>query len=333
MRSLIQPSTGTSEKHALTNHAHLNCLRIDARFVDELGPLEAALVEQWAALASLENASTEQYVAHPNAAEIAQSGLDWFSGCVDDSVRCHILSRRVALDPVDDCGNPLTLSVRLRDNDIPYVDYIKCIGHDLPDSNLDTCNCLQKRRWELSIVDAIEVVKDVLLPDQQQAVDALVCQGRLRVVDSLGLGNLCTMTSVGALIQLEAHEGIVDVLSLAHEVGHALDFELRWGKGDYWPPDIVESEAVAIDMEFRFEGYVAKREQFYGPWHIALHQFELGLYKMQEIAPVELDELWQRWMSCFNAQPGGWRHIQHFYTSPFYLVCYPLALMSLGRLM
>lgn len=331
IRALIKPLTAANESNTLINQAHLNCLRIDGRFADELGPLETVLGDQWSVLASLENTNARKYVPHPNATAIAQSGLDWFSNCVDDAVRCKILTRRVAMDPVNDNGLPLTLSMRLEENDIPYADYIKLIGRAAPESNLSTNNRLEQYLWALPVADAVEVVMAILLPKQQQAMDALINQGRLRVVDPLGLGNVCTMTGAGALIQLESKSGIIDVLSLAHEVGHALDFEQRWRKGDYWPADIVESEAVAMAMEFRFDGYAAHRERFYGPWHIALHQFELGLYNMPIIAPVELDELWQRCMSCFNAQPGDWRHIQHFYTSPFYLVCYPLALMSLGR--
>lgn len=324
IRSLIEPNMGALERDALINFAHLNCLRVDGRFANQVGPLKAVLDEQRASLVSLD----DDYEPHPNAMAIAQSGRDWLSSCMDDSVRCRILSRRVALDPIADHGLPLTLHMRLQDNDILDVDYFKLIS-DFSSSRSEGGNLgVTQSLWELPAFDAIEAVKIVLLPEQQQALGALISEGRLRLVESINLGNLCIMTACGAFVQLAIRSNLVEVLSFAHEIGHALDFEQRWRRGDYRPVEIVQSEAIAMEMEFRFDEYLAHRQHFYGPWHVALHRFELGLYDIPEITPPRLDQLWRSFTSNFGVEQGGWRKIQHYYTSPFYLMCYPLALAN-----
>ena len=191
--------------------------------------------------------------------------------------------------------------------------------------------------WRLPIAEAIVVVQNTLTLMSQKRLHGLIHQGRLRLTSGLGIGNVCVISSAGAFIALEAERGVVDVLALSHEVGHALAVEQQWHQGNYWPDEVVKSEAAAIAMEFHVleksfspEHYHHDLKQgrhlFYGPWHLALHRFELGLYSMANISPKTLDHLWQECTHMFGTAMDGWRHIQHVYTSPFYLVCYPLAL-------
>jgi len=293
------------------------------------------LREQLAYLTATGESVAEQYCSHPNGLAIAESGRRWLSDCVDDDLRCQMLARRVALDPLVNQSLPLALSLRLQDNNVALSQYLQLFDRHYLHDGVGPINSTP---WKLPIGEAIAVIQSALPALGQRRLGNLIQQGRLRMVAGTSVGNLCIMTSAGAFIQLAANNQLVDVLAFAHEVGHALDLEQRWQQLDYWPVGIVASEAAAIAMEFHLlaknqnmQNYTNKlkqqRRQFYGPWHLALHQFELGLYGMEIIDPQSLDRLWQDYTHHFKAAAGGWRNIQHLYTSPFYLICYPLALV------
>jgi len=332
--SLCIPMPQICESHALINQAHLTVLELDGRFSEQAKPLHKVLYEQYAALTLKEglNASVDQ--VHPNAQAIAASGRRWLDKNVDDTMRCDILTQRVALDPLDQQGMPLTLRIRLFDSGISPLYYVQVIQQTA--FNEGAGPSLNKP-WRLPIAEAIVVVQNTLTPMSQKRLHGLIHQGRLRLTSGLGIGNVCVISSAGAFIALEAEQGVVDVLALSHEVGHALAVEQQWHQGNYWPDEVVKSEAAAIATECHVldkslypKHYCDDRKQalhqFYGPWHLALHRFELGLYGMANISPKTLDHLWQECTHMFGAETDGWKYIQHYYTSPFYLICYPLAL-------
>jgi len=336
--SLCNPMTQMCESHALINQANVTVLQLDGRFSEQVKELHSVLHEQYTTLVLKEGINTSVDRVHPNAQAIANSGRRWLSNNLDDNMRCDILIQRVALDPLDQQGMPLTLSLRLFDNGISHLNYAQALQRPSFDNGIDFC---LGRPWHLPIIEAIAVIKKSLSPAPKKRFYRLVQQGRLLLTSNAAIGNFCVTSSAGAFIQLNAKQGVVDVLALSHEVGHALDFETRWQQGHYNPPDVVKSEAAAITMEFHVlnkslnsyhygHDLKHKRSLFYGAWHQALHQFELGLYTMTPINPENLDKLWEESTHQFGINRVSWRDIQHFYTSPFYLICYPLALSKTG---
>ena len=121
--SLCTPMPQVCESHALINQANLTVLHLDGRFSEQAKPLHKVLHEQYAALTLKEdlNASVDQ--VHPNAQAIAASGRRWLDTSVDDTMRCDMLAQRVALDPLDQQGIPLTLRIRLFDSGISPLHY------------------------------------------------------------------------------------------------------------------------------------------------------------------------------------------------------------------
>ena len=329
-KSMVQ----MSESHALINRANLTVVQLDPRFTHSAQQLRDVLNSQYAALAREEDVNSLGYMVHPNAQAIAASGQRWLAPGIDDKVRCNILKERVALDPLDKLGMPLTLTMRLFDGGISHSHYTELLQRAPINNGADL---VSGGAWLLPIDEAITVIQAALLPVQQKQLNELIEQGRLQLISGSELGNFCVISSLGAFIRLEAEYDKVDVLALSHELGHALDLEQRWHQGSYEPIEVIEREAAAIAMEFlvldKSQNLIhyqndLKRTQcrFYGPWHVALHQFELGLYGMAHISPKKLDRLWLVCTGSLGSRKGGWRAIQHFYTSPFYLICYPLAL-------
>jgi len=273
---------------------------------------------------------------HPNAHAITSNGRRWLEAPLTDTKRCDILAQRVALDPMPKANMPLTLMCRLASSNITQATY----NHLYQESKQASLRVVSLKHaapatWALPIEQALGIVSKALNTHDKSRLNKLVDQGRLSLVAlNTMLGNVCVMSSAGALIQLEHKLHAVDVIALSHEVGHALHMEHRWHQGLYWPADVVTSEAQAINMELQVlsetlhpKRALLKQAQvtFYGPWHWVLHQFELGLYALSTITPDQLDYLWHQCTHAFAAPACGWRHVQHLYSSPFYLVCYPLA--------
>ena len=337
IQALCKPMVQMCESHALINRANLTVVQLDPRFTRSTQQLRDVLHSQYAALVREEDVNSLDYMVHPNAQAIAASGQRWLAPGIDDRVRCNILKERVALDPLDKLGMPLTLTMRLFDGGISHSHYMELL-QPAPINN--GADLVSGGAWILPIDEAIAAIQAALLPVQQKQLNELIKKGRLQLISGSELGSFCVISSLGAFVRVEAEHDKVDVLALSHELGHALDLEQRWHQGSYEPVEVIEREAAAIAMEFLVLDESQKlihcqndlkRTQcrFYGPWHLALHQFELGLYSMVHISPKELDRLWMACTLSFGAGKGGWRAIQHYYTSPFYLICYPLALRSL----
>jgi hypothetical protein len=342
MQSLLSPKAGQGESDLLINHANLTALQLDGRFATHIHVLQQQFDVQAHQLQATPQASDA--TLHPHAHAIASNGRRWLEAPLTDTKRCDILAQRVALDPMAKANMPLTLMCRLAASNIAQEKY-----NQLYQQSKQAGQCTGSFKptttpyWALPIEQAIGIVRKALNTHDKQRLNELVDQGRLRLVAfntmENSLGNVCVMSGAGALIQLEHKLRVVDVLALSHEMGHALHMEHRWQQGLYWPADVVTSEAQAIAMELHVLNKTQHPKQallkqaqitFYGPWHWALHQFELGLYALPAIAPDHLDQLWNQCTKALGAPTGGWRHVQHLYTSPFYLVCYPLAL---GRTM
>jgi hypothetical protein len=346
MQSLLLPKAGQGESDLLINHANLTALQLDGRFATHIHVLQQQFDVQAHQLQATPQASDA--TLHPNAHAIASNGRRWLKAPLTDTKRCDILAQRVALDPMPKANMPLTLMCRLAASNITQEKYNQLYQESKQAGQCsDSLKPTTTPDWALPIEQALSIVSKALNTHDKQRLNELVDQGRLRLVafncidndlynDLCNeLGNVCVMSSAGALIQLEHKLRVVDVIALSHEVGHALHMEHRWHQGLYWPADVVTSEAQAIAMELHVlnktphpKRALLKQTQitFYGPWHVALHQFELGLYALPAIAPDQLDQLWHQCTKAFDAPAGGWRHVQHLYTSPFYLVCYPLAL-------
>jgi len=353
---LCKPMAQMSESHALINHANLTVLQLDPAWANKAQALKDMLQKQCALLLTQQCQSACADAIHPNAQAIAACGTHFMAPKLSDATRCQILAQRVALDPMAHHQMPLTLTIRLSNNHIAHAHYQQllksALGRDKgangdigAPANVASMGAFTPTPWLLPIDEAIAEINHTLAPKPKQQFTQLITQGRLRLTSQHAAGHFCVMCSAGAFIQLEMSHGLVDVLALSHELGHALDLEHRWRQGSYSPPEVVNSEAQAIAMEFyvlnnslnhtqKPAAYAATlihaQHHFYGPWHLALHRFELGLYGIPHFTPQALDSWWLECTQGFGADTGGWRHIQHFFTSPFYLICYPLALHTLA---
>ena len=333
MKPMCVPRQGDAEADFYINHANLNALVLDGRFAGASNLLQTKCnLQRQALLLDSPKDVQDEPAPHMNAQAIALNGKRWFGADVDDNELCDILAQRVALDPFSAQELPHTLTCRLSACGIGIAEYASAI-HSLEDDS--SVYSHTPKKWHLPLIDAIKVVGQTLTEQHLKSFNLIINQGRLRLVEPGSLGNACVVCSAGALIQLEHHHGRVDVLALSHEVGHALHMQHRWSQAKYWPADVVTSEACAIAMELHLlkqsshakpVGLWQQQLAFYGPWHAALHAFELGLYSLSPINPKQLDAFWRFTTKGFNAREGGWRWVQHLYTSPFYLVCYPLAL-------
>jgi len=334
MQSLLAPKLGHDENDLLINHANLTALQLDGRFATHTHALQQQIDVQAGQLQTAPHAGDA--ALHPNAHAIASNGRRWLEAPLTDTKRCDILAQRVALDPMSKANMPLTLMCRLASSNVTQATY----NHLYQESKQASLCAVGLKpaapaAWALPIEQAVGIVGKALNAHDKPRLNKLVDQGRLSLVAfNTMLGNVCVMSSAGALIQLEHKLHAVDVIALSHEVGHALHMEHRWHQGLYWPADVVTSEAQAINMELQVlsetlhpKRALLKQAQvtFYGPWHWVLHQFELGLYALSTITPDQLDYLWHQCTHAFAAPACGWRHVQHLYSSPFYLVCYPLA--------
>lgn len=271
-------------------------------------------------------------LTHPNAAQIAKAGREFLSSSKDINASMKCLQSRRNLDPQDIATRlPLTLVLRLQANQISLDDYYILINEPLLSDK-------PKRPppWFMPLHEALQIITDTLSTFQAERIWAMYRQNRIRLLSvSDPVGNCCVIVENDAFIQIVENKAGVNVLSLVHELGHALQLEGMLAK-QHVGLTTLSKEVAAITMETAFlykltdlfpqrSGWARNYQNYlrywYLDWHRRVHEFELNLYQLSELHDQTLYDVWQRYLQA----PPEWQKIQHLYTSPFTCILYAFA--------
>lgn len=269
---------------------------------------------------------------HPNAVPIAQAGREFLASSRGISACVKCLQSRRNLDPHDISTRlPLTLILRLQANQIVLDDY-----HILINEPLLSEKPKRPTPWCMPLHDALQIITDTLPTFQAEKVRTMYKQNRIRLLSETdSVGNCCVIVENNAFIQIVENKAGVNVLSLAHELGHALQLESMPVK-QHASLTTLSKEVAAITMEKALlhnlmdvvpgraawaDNYQNYLRYWYLDWHRLVHEFELNLYQNSKVNRHDLNDAWQ----CYLQAPPEWQKIQHLYTAPFSCILYAFA--------
>ncbi len=228
-------------------------------------------------------------------------------------------------------------------------------GAGLSRCDLKTFRDLERRSMAIPRLDDVQAVKLVLTalgdidPQGARLVRKLVRDGRLAFRPASELA-LCIDTPCGAYVSLSYQPDLNGLMLLAHELGHAVQYEKRRAEGrGHIPLTTVASEAAALSAERALVLWLVARGE---PWatparqyltaqtlemdhrHRMLSQFELGLYQLPELTVASISAHWLElnrrfYGATIQFDPGfatAWSELHHLFTAPWYLLAYPLAM-------
>ena len=286
--------------------------------------------------------SVELDLIHPNAEEIAQLGRRWFDQPTDDE-KAQMLQRRVSLDSIHEAsasGLPLTLVHRLIVNDIDIDTYQRFYEVQSKALSKTTIPQHVTAPWLMYPLQALQLMLQVCNRSQRDALNALVQEGRLQLMeDDPAAMSLCIATVNGCFIQLPSQDGRINFFELLHEFGHCLHFGNNL---DTWlMATDLQQEMAAISFEIKaleqlkgtqlsfelpnhVQGLASPphlRRAYYQQWLWRVHVFELALYQHMISTTHQLDELWQQCVGASQFE-DSWRSQSHLFLTPFFIICY-----------
>ncbi|WP_028671069.1 M3 family metallopeptidase [Saccharospirillum impatiens] len=203
-----------------------------------------------------------------------------------------------------------------------------------------------------SLTEALHVLRHSFSqchPNCAFEIDRIVAQGRLRLVDGTDQPDLCLDTPFGSYVQLQFNSSLPSVVSLAHELGHAVHQHLH--RNSYrasHPLNAVDSETWALDFETVLidrltidhpdfspvlNAYRESRRIEINHRHRMLHRFELALHNPSIQSPEDVNTLWLNVNRLFYGDSikleadfkHAWQEVHHLFTAPFYLMVYGIA--------
>ncbi|TGG90294.1 hypothetical protein E4656_18700 [Natronospirillum operosum] len=204
--------------------------------------------------------------------------------------------------------------------------------------------------------DAVQLILQALNdlnPQSAERLHLLVQKGRLAVRPSdSNTVPLCLDTPMGSWVRLPYVPDLYHLMLLMHELGHALHQEQHRAAGNgHIPLPAVESEMAALSAEqtlahwlMQSGGPMAEPADHYLQYqrmemdhrHRMLARFELALHDLPEVTEQSISQLWLNVNQAFYGETielpedfqWVWCEVHHFFTAPYYLLAYPLAMRN-----
>ncbi|WLD58104.1 hypothetical protein NFC81_15525 [Salinispirillum sp. LH 10-3-1] len=276
------------------------------------------------------------------------------------------LKRRVAVDR-HTSNQPWSYQLRCWENDLPVAPVQGADNTDVHDYFLELMRHMGKNRatlqecrhWESERINQCVVTADDALTwcltvaeranrYGAQVIKNLLQEQRLQLTSDENTIPLCIDTPYGSFVQASFDGSIYSLMSLVHELGHALHHaDHRANDGAPIPLSPLECERHAIGFERRFIAEMLQESipaplrsaltyyQRYqaielGLRHAMLHAFESDLYRLPQVSRAHIASLWMQHNRSFygpsvelnDTFENDWCDVQHLFTAPFYLQLY-----------
>jgi hypothetical protein len=219
-------------------------------------------------------------------------------------------------------------------------------------SDIRDFECSLFANLRFSLDGALRMLRDSFAqchPECSREIDQLIASGRLRLLPTDDLPDLCLDTPFGSYVQVRFDGSLSSSVRLAHEMGHAVHQHLhRESEWAYVPLNTLDSETWALDFETAFLDYLItehpgeasavlafkqSRVIEMNHRHRMLHHFERALHSTGTRSIDDIDTAWLTANRLFYGEriafdagfERSWTQVHHLFIAPFYLMIYGIA--------